>query len=113
MDEVMTILGNVAGHRRRGCFPVLDAETIGEMAALPVAVVGSQGSREFFGLGRAVEFFREGRCKCITRQIALHMSAALVVGEGWQSFVCKPGAQPVVLDWCHLPAGTQIGRAHV
>src|SRR3546814_5562278 len=81
MDEVMTILGNVAGHRRRGCFPVLDAETIGEMAALPVAVVGSQGSREFFGLGRAVEFFREGRCKCITRQIALHMSAALVVGE--------------------------------
>src|SRR3546814_11831360 len=87
MDEVMTILGNVAGHRRRGCFPVLDAETIGEMAALPVAVVGSQGSREFFGLGRAVEFFREGRCKCITRQIALHMSAALVVGEGWQSFV--------------------------
>src|SRR3546814_11128838 len=91
-------------------FPGLEAETIGEMAALPVAVVGSQGSREFFGLGRAVEFFREGRCKCITRQIALHMSAALVVGEGWQSFVCKPGAQPVVLDWCHLPAGT---RKHI
>src|SRR5581483_11946404 len=63
MDVIVPIIGDMAGHRRRGLVMELDPEAVRESAFKPVLVLRGQRSEEMPLLGRMTVVFPERGCE--------------------------------------------------
>jgi len=90
MDEIMPVLRNVAGYRRRRTVRELHPEAIRKGARLP-ALVGRREQRRIIFAPRV----RTGCCsvdrgKQIARKVCFHVAAGLVLGERPELRVFEP-----------------------
>lgn len=90
VDEIVPVLGNMAGDRRRRAVGKLNPEAIIEFAALPVAVIGSQGCRKIRGPGADAEDKAIAGGKQIAGKIGGHVSPRVVLRQVGQVRVAKP-----------------------
>lgn len=96
MDEVVSVLGDVAGNGCRGFLRQLNPESVIEHTAVPVLVVRAEGKREVRGLW-AVAAFGTKRCReQVSTKIRWHVPPGFVLGECTKLRALQPAYQRVI-----------------
>ena len=96
MDEIVTILRDVARDRGRSLIRQLDPEAIIEYTTLPVAVIRAKHQRKIGSLRAVTKDGPEHGGKQITAQIRRHVPSRLVLGNGSEFWSFDPLEQLIV-----------------
>ena len=96
MDEVMSILGDMARYGSRGRVGQLDSKTVIEDTAVPVPVIRAEREGKIGGLWAVAAHCSEHSREQVPSQIRGHVPARLVLGNGAQVRPLKPPQQFIV-----------------
>lgn len=96
MNEVMSILGDMARYRSRGRVGQLDSKSVVEDAAVPVPVIRAEREGEIGGLWAVAAHCPEHSSEQIPPEVRGHVSARLVLSNGTQFRPFEPAKQFIV-----------------